>query len=215
MFKSLSNAFLRAGRSAFSNLLFLSVLVSVSPGLALTCGTTAPADCVDTNIGGIGQLLTATVPYAQLPHGMARIAPYVDPAITDRYLSDTIGGFAIGPLILAATKPHSESTSGAFLSSYDHDFETARPYYYSIRLQDSGIVVEYVPTAEAALFRFTPRSRDSVSLAAKAGDGGEIRLVDQSEFEGSRIILVNAGEASTKGQGVRQYFFAQVFSLDA
>jgi hypothetical protein len=31
-----------------------------------------PVDYVSPNIGGIGHLLTATLPYVQRPHGMAR-----------------------------------------------------------------------------------------------------------------------------------------------
>jgi hypothetical protein len=34
-----------------------------------------PVDYVSPNIGTIGQLLTATAPYVQTPHGMARLAP--------------------------------------------------------------------------------------------------------------------------------------------
>ena len=49
------------------------------------------------NIGGIGQLLTATIPYVQQPHGMARLAPVTTPGITDRYLADKIYGFPAGP----------------------------------------------------------------------------------------------------------------------
>ncbi|HEY1804074.1 MAG TPA: hypothetical protein VGG45_06295, partial [Terracidiphilus sp.] len=51
-----------------------------------------PADYVSPNIGGIGQLLTATIPYVQWPHGMARLAPVVTPGIADRYLADKIYG---------------------------------------------------------------------------------------------------------------------------
>ena len=38
-----------------------------------------PVDYVSPNFGGIGQLLTATVPYLQCPHGMARLAPITTP----------------------------------------------------------------------------------------------------------------------------------------
>src|ERR1700680_863774 len=56
-----------------------------------------PVDYVAPNIGGIGQLLTATMPYVQRPYGMARIAPITTPGITDRYLADKIYGFPAGP----------------------------------------------------------------------------------------------------------------------
>ena len=62
-----------------------------------------PVDYVSPNIGGIGQLLTATVPYVQYPHGMARLAPITTPGIIDRYLADKIYGFPVGPAMLMAS----------------------------------------------------------------------------------------------------------------
>ena len=60
-----------------------------------------PVDYVSPNIGGIGQLLTPTIPYVQRPHGMARLAPITTPGITDRYLADKIYGFPIGAATLS------------------------------------------------------------------------------------------------------------------
>src|ERR1035438_3156602 len=62
-----------------------------------------PVDYVSPNIGGIGQMLTATLPYVQRPHGMARLAPITTPGITDRYLADKIFGFPVGPALLMAS----------------------------------------------------------------------------------------------------------------
>ena len=45
-------------------------------------------DYVSPNIGGIGILLTATIPYVQYPHGAARLYPIPTPGISDRYLAD-------------------------------------------------------------------------------------------------------------------------------
>jgi len=47
-----------------------------------------PVDYVSPNIGGIGQLLTATVPYVQTPHGMARLAPVTTPEIKVQAVGD-------------------------------------------------------------------------------------------------------------------------------
>jgi len=57
---------------------FLTILA----GIALTAfgqQQKEPVDYVSPNIGGIGQLLTATIPYVQRPYGMARIAPITTP----------------------------------------------------------------------------------------------------------------------------------------
>src|SRR5579863_1023991 len=77
-------------------------------------------DYVSPNIGGIGQLLTATVPYVQLPHGMARLAPVVTPGITDRYLADKIHGFPAGPALLMVSVGASGTKPEAYASEYDH-----------------------------------------------------------------------------------------------
>jgi hypothetical protein len=60
-------------------------------------------DYVSLKTGGIGQLLTATIPYVQWPHGMARLAPITTPAITDSYLANKIYGFPAGPATLMAS----------------------------------------------------------------------------------------------------------------
>jgi hypothetical protein len=53
-------------------------------------------DYVNPNIGGIGQLLTATSALVKLTAGMASVAPITTPGITDRYLADKIYGFPAG-----------------------------------------------------------------------------------------------------------------------
>ena len=61
----------------------MKTLAATSVLSALLCGVTfaqvhrqkEPVDYVSPNIGMIGQLLTATLPYVQRPHGMARLAP--------------------------------------------------------------------------------------------------------------------------------------------
>ncbi|MGB8481478.1 MAG: hypothetical protein WCE63_21945 [Acidobacteriaceae bacterium] len=87
-----------------------------------------PVDYVSPNIGGIGQLLTATVPYVQYPHGMAQIAPITTPGITDRYLADKIYGFSAGPAILMASTGGADTRAETYASDFDHDFEIATPY---------------------------------------------------------------------------------------
>jgi len=74
----------------------LLVLITMICGLAFAAQQGEmkdPLDSVSPNIGGIGQLLSATVPYVQRPHGMTRIAPITTPGINDRYLADSIYGF--------------------------------------------------------------------------------------------------------------------------
>ncbi len=83
--------------------LALSVILG---GSALTAAAQQQKQAVDyvfPNIGTIGQLLTATIPYVQCPHGMVRLAPKTTPGIADRYLADKIYGFPAGPATLMAS----------------------------------------------------------------------------------------------------------------
>src|SRR5579862_8894353 len=115
-------------------LIWLAMLVSTT--LAAQGQKTKDAvDYVSPNIGGIGYLLTATIPYVQRPHGMVRLAPAVTPGITDRYLADKICGFPAGPALLMASVGETGIRPEASASAYDHDFETATPYYYEADLQ--------------------------------------------------------------------------------
>ena len=133
------------------------LLLAVLGGISLTAlsqNQKDPVDYVSPNIGGIGQLLTATIPYVQTPHGMARLAPITTPGITDRYLADKIYGFPAGPAILMASVGKTGTTSAAYASDFDHDFEIATPYYYEADLQTWGIGAEFTATNQAAYYRF-------------------------------------------------------------
>src|SRR6202047_4218534 len=121
--------------------LALSTLLS-GIAFAQTHQQSEPVDYVSPNIGTIGQLLTATVPYVQRPHGMARLAPITTPGISDRYLADKIFGFPVGPAILMASVGASGTDPAFYASRFDHDFETATPYYYEADLQTWGIRAE-------------------------------------------------------------------------
>ena len=84
-----------------ATLVFLTLLSDIASAQAPR--QKEPVDYVSSNIGGIGQLLTATIPYVQRPHGMARLAPITTPGISDRYLADKIYGFPIGAATLMAS----------------------------------------------------------------------------------------------------------------
>src|ERR1700748_3281557 len=89
-----------------------------------------PVDYVSPNIGPIGQLLTATVPYVQRPHGMARLAPITTPGIADLDVADKIYGFPAGSATLMASVGETGTCPEKYASEFDHDFETSTPYYY-------------------------------------------------------------------------------------
>src|ERR1035437_9953963 len=110
--------------------LFLAIALSASAVAVYGQKPKEYVDYVSPNIGGIGQLLTATVPYVQRPHGMARLAPITTPGITDRYLADKIYGFPAGTAVLMASVGRVGTDPSQYASDFDHDFETSTPYYY-------------------------------------------------------------------------------------
>jgi predicted alpha-1,2-mannosidase len=162
-----------------------------------------PVDYANPNIGTIGHLLTATVPYVQYPHGMARIAPVTTPGIQDRYLADKIYGFPAGPATLTAYTGDLTYEPAKSASHYDHDFETATPYWYKVRLDDWDIQAETTATQTAAYYRFNfpAAAHAHVSLSLRNGD---IEVAGPDSVSGS----ANSGR-SDGAEGVRYFFYAE------
>src|SRR5665213_32255 len=169
----------------------------------------APVDYVSPNIGGIGQLLTATIPYVQYPHGMARIAPITTPGIKDRYLADKIYGFPAGPAVLMASTGDAGTTAEAYASDYDHDFEVATPYYYEADLQTWGIKAELTASQEAAYYRFTFPANPQAHLVFNLRHGSEIAVIGNSTVEGSTDGRVHDESSDSTGEGAKEYFYAE------
>jgi predicted alpha-1,2-mannosidase len=168
-----------------------------------------PVDYVSPNIGGIGQLLTATIPYVQYPHGMARLAPITTPGITDRYLADKIYGFPVGPAMLMASEGQLSCNAEDYASDFDHDFETATPYYYEADLQSWGIKAEVAPSREAAYYRFTFPAGVHAHLALSMKKDSELTVVGDTAVQGSeRITGLITDVAANAGQ-TREYFYAE------
>ena len=130
-------------------------------------------------------MLTATMPYVQRPHGMARIAPITTPGITDRYLADKIYGFPAGPATLMASVGKVGTDAETYASEFDHDFETATPYYYTADLQTWGIRAEFTATDQAVFYRFTFPASNHAHLAINLKSGAELEVVGNNAIQGS------------------------------
>jgi predicted alpha-1,2-mannosidase len=168
-----------------------------------------PVDYVSPNIGGIGQLLTATIPYVQYPHGMARLAPFTTPGITDRYLADKIYGFPAGPATLMASTGAVSTNLEKYASDSDHDFETATPYYYAADLQTWGMKAELTATSEAAYYRFTfPRSAHS-HLVFSLATNARLTVVGNHAVQGSERVYRPIDQKPEAGGETREYFYAE------
>ena len=168
-----------------------------------------PVDFVSPNIGGIGQLLSATIPYVQRPHGMARLAPVVTTGITDRYLADKIYGFPAGPALLMASVGQPATNAAAYASDYDHDFETATPYYYEADLQTWGIRAEFTATNRAAYYRFVLPASAHAHLVLSLKDHAELSVTGKSAIEGSARANGTVVQLEQTGPETREYFYAE------
>ncbi|HEY1742269.1 MAG TPA: GH92 family glycosyl hydrolase [Granulicella sp.] len=168
-----------------------------------------PVDYVSPNIGTIGQLLTATIPYVQCPHGMARLAPITTPGIGDRYLADKIYGFPVGPATLMASVGEISTQPAAYASDFDHDFETATPYYYEADLQTWKIQAELTASHQTGYYRFTFPVSAHAHLALSLGDNAELTVVGNHALEGSQRITGPVGQIKNEGGETREYFYVE------
>jgi predicted alpha-1,2-mannosidase len=168
-----------------------------------------PVDSVSPNIGGIGQLLSATVPYVQRPHGMARIAPVTTPGITDRYLADHIYGFSAGPAMLMASTGDASPRLQDYASEYDHDFETATPYRYSVDLQSWKIEAELTASQDAAVYRFTFPAAAHAHLALSLEQDSAFTVVSDRAVEGEARVLDPIAAPAGHAEKTQEYFYAE------
>ena len=169
----------------------------------------SPVDYVSPNIGGIGQLLTATIPYVQYPHGMARLAPITTPGIVDRYLADKIYGFPAGTAVLMASTGPVGTGAEAYASDFDHDFEISTPYYYEADLQTWGIKAELTPTREAAYYRFTFPASAHSHLALTLRDNAEISVSGNRVVQGDEPVGRENRRHPGAKEKTREYFYAE------
>ncbi len=129
----------------------------------------AQVEYVDPTIGGIGYLLEPTRPTVSLPNSMVRVYPIRKDATDDQIHSFplTIISHRLGELfwLMPCVGAPDE---GAWSRPEAYDQEQTTPYYYSVRLDDSDIQIEFTPTARCGCFRFTfPPGKATVLLATR------------------------------------------------
>ena len=157
-----------------------------------------PVDYVDPYIGSIGHLLRATTPTVQLPNKMARVAPVTTPGIKDVYLADKIYGFPANASLVTAVTGEVSTERAKNASAFDHDFETATPYWYSVLLEDYDITADATVSDHCAFYRFTfPSSADRKAVVFSLGRESELDIAGDSVIKGSEL-----------SNGIRCYFYA-------
>jgi predicted alpha-1,2-mannosidase len=161
-----------------------------------------PVDYVNPNIGGIGQLLSSTSPSVVMPYGMMHLSPITTPGISDRYLADKIYGFPAGGMTLMPMTGSAETNPAKFASMYDHDLETATPYYYAAILEKYDIKVEYTVSAHAAYYRLTFPAGAAAHVLFSVPQTGKIDLTSNNALSGS-------SGGGRGGRGGRGGFYAE------
>lgn len=178
----------------------IGLLLIVTSAAAQT-GKKTPVDYVNPNLGGIGHLLSATSPNVIMPYGTMRIAPITTPGITDRYLADKIYGFPAGGMSLMPMTGTAETDPSKYASMYDHDVETATPYYYSAILEKYDIKVEYTVSSHAGHYRFTfPKGAAAHIL---------FNVPQTAKIDSLNNAVLSGGGGSGGGRGRGGYFYAE------
>jgi predicted alpha-1,2-mannosidase len=168
-----------------------------------------PVDYVSPNIGSIGQLLTPTMPFVQIPHGMARAAPVTTPGIQDRYLADKIFGFSPGVGMVMVSTGDVSTKPADYASDFDHDFETATPYYYAADLQTWSSKAEFTATRQAVLYRFTLAASPHAHIVFSLGPGSQLTVAGSNSVQGSQRITGTVATAVDLSKETRLYFYAE------
>lgn len=192
-----------AGRTGFNHMkrILLSLLV-VNLGLV----GRAQVQYVDPCIGGQGILLEPTRPTVSLPNSMVRVYPVRRDQLDDQIHSFplTIISHRLGELFWlmpgdGLPDPWDRP------ATYDQEIET--PYYYSTRLDDSLIRIEFTPTARCGYFRFTFPSGKAIVLLANR-QGGDLFTNGDDCVSGVENIV----SQSEMTPGVMHAYFYGVFS---
>ncbi|MBR1518319.1 MAG: GH92 family glycosyl hydrolase [Prevotella sp.] len=181
---------------------------------------------IGTQTDATGALSGSTFPGPTMPQGMVQLSPetenYVtwDPCSGYDYNKDKIYGFTHTHLsgtgctdlfdvsLMPATNDVSlkELAKGEFPQTFSHDEEQARPGYYKVRLQESGVDVELSATTRTGIHRYTfPKGKqqtiifdlDRSTFRGEAYYTGrrayqiiqsQMRFVDDKTIEGYRVI---------------------------
>lgn len=150
----------------------------------------------------------------QLPYGMMALTPATDPAVRDKYLAQRILGFPAAGFLLMAATGELETDPAKFASLFDHDLETATPYYHAVTLQSYGIQAEYTVARRAAHYRFTFPAGEKIGFAAgyaaRGGDRLEVRVgISYISAEWNRALAKIAVSGGSEDQ--RTIFYTALY----
>mgnify|MGYP002695678000 FL=1 len=136
-----------------------------------------PVDYVNPYMGNISHLLVPTFPTVHLPNSMLRVYPE-----RADYTSDLLNGL---PVVVTSHRGSSAFNLSPSLREeykpvvvYSYDNEVIKPYYYSVRLEDEQIDVEYAPSHQSALYSIKFDCHDKQPKLFVNSRNGAIRICE-------------------------------------
>lgn len=155
---------------------------------------------VDPTIGGVGLLLEPTRPTVHLPNSMVRVFPsrrdQLDPRIS--YYPLTISSHRQQSLF--GVMPLSGSiTEKSWRERLAYDAEITTPYYYSVRLEDSGDSIEFAPAARSGHFVFHFKEEAPHAIRLGILNGGSLKLESPKAVSGVENFA-----------GMKAFFYAEL-----
>ena len=133
----------------------------------------------------------------------------ITPGITDRYLADKIYGFPAGPALLMVSVGEAGTKPEDYASEYDHDFETAKPYYYEADLQTWEFAAEFTAAKQAAYYRFTLPASSHAHIVLSLRNHADINVLGDKAIEGSARADGTVVHLEQDGPETREYFYAE------
>lgn len=165
---------------------------------ALVCAGTVqakePVDYVNAKIGNISHMLVPVFPAVQRPNGMFRFTPP-----NENFTTDRISGIPLqvpshrqGQVFVMMPAAGDAVRSPDWHSRYDH--ADARPYRYSVFLDDHDILFELAPGRQAALAAVTFERAGPRALLFRPKQKGAIKadgmtLSGTDDYHGTTVYL--------------------------
>ena len=174
------------------SLLFLPLIISFT-----LFAQESVVDYVNPNIGGIGHMLQPTRPLVHLPNSMMRISKepkgYQNQKIEHfpfsivSHRKGTIGKFMISQKAISNNPKDWES-------DYDHDLEEAKPYCYSVLLEDSDIEMQVTASEHVSFSKFSFTDKVPATLYLQTRNIGEFNIsVKDNVIKGFDMITAVDG----------------------
>jgi len=183
-------------RFAFTFLFFFFGLTS----LTYAQRAVSNVDYVDPTIGGVGLILEPTRPAVHLPNSMVRVFPAKRDQLDDQiqFFPLTISSHR-QPWLFGLMPVSGAIQEDTYEKKFAYDQEKTTPYYYQVRLEEAGDVIEFTPAARSGYFRFDFKNKESHFLRLQILNNGEISNSNKRVITGTENI-----------NGLSAFFYAEV-----